>query len=210
LIPPTSPLGIGPGSKGKLPSLGGPGKGGGGLGGLGGGGLGKGLRNGLPDLAKVGDPALRGDPQIARAGQQVSAPAQPSTGQAPAAPNGLAGSPAGTPAGGSGGAPPPMMPPGAGAGGGGGRGGKPGAGAIRPVNRKRKSQEDETPGVPIGLRGKAGRSLPGGFPMVPASSRRRADEREKADTIELLDEELWKVEEAEAAETKKRIGRLAT
>ncbi|WP_328333229.1 hypothetical protein OHA70_16030 [Kribbella sp. NBC_00382] len=208
LIPPTGPLGIGPGSKGNLPSLGGGGKGGGGLGSLGGGGLGKG--RGLPDLSKIGDPALRGDQQIARAVQQVSAPTQPSTGQAPAAPTGLAGSPSGTSPAGSGGMPPPMMPPGAGAAGGGGRGGKPGAGAIRPVNRKRKSQDDETPGVPIGLRGKAGKSLPGGFPMVPAASRRRKDEREKADTIQLLDEELWKVEEAEAAETKKRTGRLAT
>jgi len=105
--------------------------------------------------------------------------------------------------------PPPMS--GAGGGGGTGRSGKPGAGAIRPVNRKRKAQDDETPGVPVALRGKAGRSLPGGFPMLPTVSRRRKDERDKPnDTIQLLDEELWLVEEAEAAETKKRVGRLAT
>jgi hypothetical protein len=207
-LPGGLPVGsIGPagGLKGKLPPLGAIGGGPGGGGGVGGGGLGKGRL----DLPKLGTD-LRTDLPIARAGEQSTAPAQPAVGRPPAAPTGIGGTQSGTTAAGSGGTPPPMMPPGAAGVGGGGRGGKPGAGAIRPVNRKRKSQDDETPGVPIGLRGKAGKSLPGGFPMVPAASRRRKDEREKADTIQLLDEELWQVEEAEAAETKKRVGRLAT
>ncbi|MFF1817248.1 hypothetical protein ACFVWG_08120 [Kribbella sp. NPDC058245] len=143
-----------------------------------------------------------------RAGQQVQATAQPATGAPPAAPS--SGSTAGTTtAGSAGGAPPPMMPPMAG-GGGGGRGGKPGGGTIRPINRKRKSQEGETPGVPAGLRGRSGRSLPGAFPMVPATTRRRKDEREKpADTLQLLDEELWTIEETPVSD-QQQPGRLAT
>ncbi|MEV6283166.1 hypothetical protein [Kribbella sp. NPDC051770] len=218
---PLQPLGAGlngsgPNGKGKLPplpTLGKPvglGGGGGGLGGgLGGGsGLG-GLRGGGGDvgLGKGG-----GDQLIPRAGEQLTPPNQAAVGRGPAAPGSASGTTsAGTPGGPAGGS--PMMPPmgGAAGAGGGGRGGRPGAGAIRPVNRKRKTREDETPGVPVGLRGKAGRELPGAFPTLPVTNRRRKDERDKPiDTIQLLDEELWKVEEAQAVETQKRVGRLAT
>jgi hypothetical protein len=224
---PLPPLGSGLGSNGsglvgnkaKLPPLPLPGKGGPAGGGLGGGGLGGsaglgGLRGGggASGLGKGG--AELGDQMIPRAGEQVAAPNQAGVGRGPAGSGSAYGTtPAGT-AGGQASGGSPMMPPmggAAGAGGGGGRGGKPGAGAIRPVNRKRKAQEDETPGVPIGLRGKAGRDFPGAFPMLPVNNRRRKDERDQPiETIQLLDEELWKVEEAEAVETQKRIGRLAT
>jgi hypothetical protein len=92
-----------------------------------------------------------------------------------------------------------MMPPGAMAPGGGGRGGKPGAGAIRPGGRARNRQTGETPGVPAGLRGKVGRARSGAFPSVPATTRRRLEKEQNAETLQLLDEELWKVEETEPA-----------
>ncbi|WP_270138743.1 hypothetical protein [Kribbella sp. CA-293567] len=185
------------------------------------GGLDSGLINSLGrggdlDLGKITGsqqttPRL-GDQLIPRVGDQTVAPNQAGVGRPPATPS----SPFGTTAAGTGpggaGAP-PMMPPmaGAGAGAGGGRGTKPGAASIRPVNRRRKGQNDETPGVPVGLRGKAGRDLPGAFPMVPSASRRRRNDRDQpVETLQLLDEELWKVEEAEAAKAKKQVGRLAT
>jgi hypothetical protein len=222
-VPPMLPIGPGangipagnrPGlPSGQLPPLGAKG-----LGSVGRGGIDPSVINGLGKggvLSKGG-----AEQMIPRVGEQTVTPNQPGVGRPPTAatssPFGTTaagGVPGGAPGGAPGGS--PMMPPmaGAGAGGGGtGRGAKPGVGSgIRPVNRKRKAQNGETPGVPVGLRGKAGRDLPGSFPMVPATSRRRKDEREKpAETLQLLDEELWKVEEAEAAEQKKRIGRLAT
>jgi hypothetical protein len=220
VLPPLPPLGgkggLGGGPGGGLG--GGPGRGlggglgGGGLGGLGGGGLGGGGLDGGRGIGEGGLGKLGGDQPIPRAGNETSAPAQPGVGRPPGSPTALGSTPGSATGGSPGGTPPPMMPPGAmGGAGGGGRGGKPGAGAIRPVNRKRRSADDETPGVPIGLRGKAGRSLPGAFPMPAATNRRRKDERERpAETLQLLDEELWKVEEAEAAEQQKRAGRLAT
>jgi hypothetical protein len=94
-----------------------------------------------------------------------------------------------------------MMPPGGmgAAGPGNNRAGKPGAGTIRPVGRKRDRQNGETPGIPAGLRGKAGKDLPGSFPAVPASTRRRQEQHPAADTLQLLDEDLWKVEQTEVA-----------
>jgi hypothetical protein len=93
---------------------------------------------------------------------------------------------------------PPMMPPGAGAGAGGGKSGR-GGGPIRPVGRKRDRRKEETPGVPVGLRGKAGKDLPGAFPAMPATNVRRQRDALSSETLQLLDEDLWKVEEAETA-----------
>ncbi|WP_350279202.1 hypothetical protein [Kribbella sp. HUAS MG21] len=169
---------------------------GGGLGGAGGGGVGK------ADLPKAGGVGgVTGDKPIARAGEQLSPQPAPSGGRAPGSPagTGLAGTPAA--GAGAGGGVPPMMPPGAGmgAGGSGGRAGKSGAaGTIRPVGRKRDRQNDETPGVPVGLRGKAGKDLPGAFPVAPVTARRRP-EKAPAETLQLLDEDLWKVEDEPAA-----------
>jgi hypothetical protein len=103
-----------------------------------------------------------------------------------------------------------MMPPGgmAPGTGGGNRAGKPGAGTVRPVGRKRDRQQGDTPGVPAGLRGKAGRELPGAFPSAPASTRRRYED-EAAETLQLLDEELWKVEESATAAPATQQRRLA-
>lgn len=186
------PMPIGLGGGGGRP----PGGGGGGIGGgIGGGGI-------KPDLPKVGTDGLTGgDKQIARAGEQLSPQSPLTSGRGPASPlgTGLASSPS-SGAGASGGVP-PMMPPGAGGMGAGG-GGKPGksgaAGTIRPAGRKRDRQSEETPGVPAGLRGKAGKDLPGAFPAVPTSTRRR-QEKAPAETLQLLDEDLWKVEEPDTA-----------
>lgn len=90
---------------------------------------------------------------------------------------------------------PPMMPPMmGGAGGAGNRAGKPGNGVIAPANRRRDRRQGDTPGVPAGLRGREGKDLPGAFPAVPVSTRRRKEKTEAANTLQLLDEDLWKVE----------------
>ncbi|MFC9687717.1 hypothetical protein ACFTSF_04205 [Kribbella sp. NPDC056951] len=182
-IPPIAPLPVRPGTGGP------------GIGRVGGGGPG-GIGGGVGGLGKGGDLKTgNGFQQIPRAGQQVSAAPVPSGGQAPAAATGLS-SGSGAGAAGGGGMP-PMMPPMGGAGGG-GRNGKTGA-PIRPVGRRRERREEDTPGVPVGLRGRAGRDLPGAFPAVPASTRRRQDTGPSAETLQLLDEELWKVDETEVA-----------
>lgn len=181
---------------------------------FGGGGLG-GLKTGGIPAAKTGTglnlPGA-GERQIPRAGEQLSQPQNLSGGRPPATGGGAGTGLAGTASPGTGaGGVPPMMPPGAmGAAGPGNRGGKPGAGTIRPVGRKRDRKHGETPGVPVGLRGKAGKDLPGAFPAVPAGTRRRQEKNQPADTLQLLDEELWKVEGAETVATPTPPRRLAT
>ena len=192
---------LGSGGKAKLPGLGGLGSGG--LGGGGGGGLpGGGLAGGKPgaSLPSAGEQA------IPRAGEQLTSPQQAATGRPPAAP-GAPGQPGTTgPASGSS-TPPPMMPPGGmGAAGAGGSAGRTGAGAIRPGGRGRSRQTGDTPGVPAGLRGKAGQA--GAFPSAPASTRRRQEKDQDAETLQLLDEELWTVEE-NASSVPKQVRRLA-
>ncbi|MGZ0149062.1 hypothetical protein ACXJJ3_18470 [Kribbella sp. WER1] len=203
---PTTPAASLPVGGLPLPGVGGGrGIGGGGLGGgLGGGiggGVGGGIGHGKSDLPKAGVVGLNGDKQIARAGEQLTPQSAPTGGRAPGSPtgSGLAGTP-GSGAGGGGGVP-PMMPPGAGAAGmgGGGRSSTSGtAGTIRPAARKRDRQSEETPGVPTGLRGKAGKDLPGAFPVAPANTRRR-QEKAPVETLQLLDEDLWKVEDTDTA-----------
>jgi hypothetical protein len=180
-----TPVGQGLGGKSKLP----------GVGGLGGGGRrGGDLAGGRPGVGITS----AGEQAIARAGEQTAAPQQAVSGRPPAPP-GASGVPAtAAPASGAG-APPPMMPPGAMSPGGGGRGGKPGTGAIRPGGRARNRQTGETPGVPAGLRGKAGKTPSGAFPSVLATTRRSQEREQNAETLQLLDEELWKVEETEPA-----------
>jgi len=51
--------------------------------------------------------------------------------------------------------------------------------------------------VPAGLRGKAGNDAAGAFPSPSAAVRRRTEKNKVTDTLELLDEELWKVDETE-------------
>lgn len=191
LGPPAQPKG-----GGRIGGGGGFGGGGGG-GGFGGGGVGGGGGIKTPEKSGLNLPGA-GERQIPRAGEQVTQPQPLSGGRPPATTGGATvggSSPAGTGAGGV----PPMMPPGgmAPGTGGGNRAGKPGAGTVRPVGRKRDRQQGDTPGIPAGLRGKAGRELPGAFPTAPASTRRRHED--EAETLQLLDEELWKVEETTVA-----------
>ncbi|ADB29877.1 hypothetical protein Kfla_0758 [Kribbella flavida DSM 17836] len=180
--------------------LGGGGLSGGGLsgGGLSGGGLkGSDLTGGRPG----GDPSV-GDRPIPRASEPLTAPQQQATGRAPAAPTGIGtGAPAApVTAGGA----PPMMPPGAAAAApGGGRGGKAATGAVRPLARGRNRQAGETPGIPAGLRGRSSEQA------FTAPTRRRPERDPQAETLQLLDEELWQVEEPEAA-APKRARRLVT
>lgn len=204
-IPPLTP--IGPGmtiGKGKVPGPGGL------VGGLGGGGLGRGGLAGSKgiNLPSTNLPSI-GDQAIPRAGEQLTTPQQATTGRAPVAPGSTGLPTTATPAGAGGGAPPPMMPPGGMGAGGNGRGGKPGTTPVRPNGRGRNRQTGETPGVPVGLRGKAGKGTAGAFPSVPANTRRRQDKDQPAETLQLLDEELWKVEEAETA-APTQVRRLAT
>ncbi|WP_181774791.1 hypothetical protein [Amycolatopsis pittospori] len=96
-----------------------------------------------------------------------------------------AGSSSGTSAAGAGGMPPPMMPPNG--------GGKNSAGGIKPGDadhagsgRQRGPKSGATPGVAL-----LGRSKGGG--TRPATAQRRWDAEN--DTVHLLDEELWHVNE---------------
>ena len=171
--------------------------GGAGAGKVPGGGIGGG---GLPGVPGGGGSQKGGvDSQLPRAVPETGATQGPlSGGRAPAAPSGLA-SGAGAAAGQGGGGMPPMMPPMAGAAGAGSnKAGRPGNGMIAPGNRRRDRQQGDTPGVPVGLRGRAGKDLPGAFPAVPVNTRRRKEKTEAANTLQLLDEDLWKVEATDA------------
>ena len=103
---------------------------------------------------------------------------------------------AGGAAGGGGGVP-PMMPPMGGMGGAaagmGGRGGGPGGpgGLSRP--RERRRDNGPTPGLPGLLTGKAGAADAGAF------RRRRSQESDIPSTVQLIDEDLWQVEDKPAA-----------
>jgi hypothetical protein len=169
---------------GKIPG-GGVGGGGGGLPGVGsaGGGHQKGVGSKLPGAVA----------------ETATSPGPLSGGRAPAAASGLA-SGTGAATGASGGGMPPMMPPmtGGAAGAGSNKAGKPGNGVISRANRRRDRQQGDTPGVPAGLRGREGKDLPGAFPAVPVNTRRRKEKTEAANTLQLLDEDLWKVDATEA------------
>ncbi|WP_233157872.1 hypothetical protein, partial [Actinokineospora bangkokensis] len=87
-------------------------------------------------------------------------------------------------------------------GGGGGGGGGPvqpgyrsgsGAGPLRAGRRDRR--DEPPPGLPAVLAGKGGRVDP--FSLVPTRSRRRPED-EAPVTVELVDEDLWKVEDETA------------
>ncbi|TCC31985.1 hypothetical protein [Kribbella speibonae] len=160
----------------------------------GGGGVGGG---GLPGVPGGGGVGQKGgvDSQLPRAVPETGSSQGPlSGGRAPGAPSGLAGG-TGAAGAGAGGGMPPMMPPmGGAAGAGSSKAGRPGNGVIAPGNRRRDRQQGDTPGVPVGLRGRAGKDLPGAFPAVPVNTRRRKEKTEAANTLQLLDEDLWKVE----------------
>lgn len=171
--------------------------GGGGLGGSGGGGLGG---AGLGDARSAIRPATPGGelnqsiPQVAKT---LGGPT-PSTGQAPVLPGGPGNSLAGTSAGQAGTTmPPPMMPPGGLAGAAGGGRAKAGTGAVRPGSPVRQRPTGPTPGIPAGLRGRTKKDEQAGFPMVPpvSNSKKQRRQTEEIETLQLLDEELWEIEQ---------------
>lgn len=137
----------------------------------------------------------------------TAGPSVPTTAAAPTLPGGAA--PAGGVPGGPGGGMPPMMPPmGAGMGGaaaglGGSGGGPGGPGAVsRPRSRKR--DDGPTPGLPAMLSGKAG-----GKNTFAFSSRSRSVESDVPTTVQLIDEDLWQVDEnARAAEQPAPVRRV--
>ncbi|MGW6197212.1 hypothetical protein ACWF0M_13800 [Kribbella sp. NPDC055110] len=170
---------------------------GGGVGKVPGGGVGGG---GLPGAGGVGGGHQKGVGSRPGAVAETASSQGPlSGGRAPAAPAGLAGG-TGAASGQGGGGMPPMMPPMAGAAGAGSnRAGKPGNGVLAGrANRRRDRQQGDTPGVPAGLRGREGKDLPGAFPAVPVNTRRRKEKTEAANTLQFLDEDLWKVEATDA------------
>ncbi|MGW6282666.1 hypothetical protein [Kribbella sp. NPDC055071] len=197
------PLGLG---NGKFPGLGG----GGGGGGIGGGipnarGIGEGIGGGGK---AVGKPIPKSDQNIAQAARNLTAGPESTTGQAPS----LAGGPAtggGQTSTGGGGGMPPMMPPGtAGAGGGGtgpSTGGRPGTGAARPGGPGRVRADAPTPGVPAGLRGRSATADSGRTSV----STDRQRQREGAETLQMLDEELWTVDDPAAAAKRSETRRPA-
>jgi hypothetical protein len=112
------------------------------------------------------------------------------TGAAPTSPRLAATSPTtGTGAG----AMPPMMPPMAGAGmHPGGSGGVPGSGAApRQGNSRTRRKDGGTPGLPSMLSGKAGKADPGTF----AVRGRRPSKSDVPATAQLVDEDLWRVDQ---------------
>lgn len=91
------------------------------------------------------------------------------------------------------GAMPPMMPPMAGAGmHPGGSGGVPGPGAApRQGNSRTRRKDGGTPGLPSMLSGKAGKADPGTF----AVRGRRTPKPDVPATAQLVDEDLWRVDQ---------------
>ncbi|GAB2678114.1 hypothetical protein [Kribbella swartbergensis] len=185
--------------------------GGGGVGGGGGGGgggkigafgVGKHGIGGVLD-SSTGRPENDTSNAPAQAARQLNRGPLPSVPPAPTPPS--AGAPAATssPVGGSS-MPPPMMPPmlgGAGE-------GKPKPGTASPVLQGKGGPKNRMPGVPPKLRGRSGKTDTANGFAVPASARRsRAVEAEKLDTVQLLDEEVWAVEQpaAPTAPTGNRI-----
>jgi hypothetical protein len=92
---------------------------------------------------------------------------------------------------------PPMMPP-MGMGGGAGSGGGPGSGAAsRPGSNKNRRKEVVTPGLPVMLSGKAGMADMNAF---AGRGRKQVVESDVPTTVQLIDEDLWQVEQKQVDE----------
>jgi hypothetical protein len=93
----------------------------------------------------------------------------------------------------------PMMPPmGMGGGAGMGSGGAPGSGAAtRASNNKNRRKDVVTPGLPVMLSGKAGQADLNAF---AGRGRKQVEESDVPTTVQLIDEDLWQVEQKPAAE----------
>ncbi|TCC58278.1 hypothetical protein E0H73_28610 [Kribbella pittospori] len=146
------------------------------------------------DVAKgIQDTTANGPAQAAR---QMNSRPLPTVQPAPAPPAAATAATAGPAATGASSTPPPMMPPMMGTGG----GGTPKPGTAAPVMPGKSKPATGLPGVPPKLRGRSGKNDQAfGVPSVPR--RRKAMEAEKADTVQLLDEELWTVEQPAAPST---------
>lgn len=131
---------------------------------------------------------------IPAAAAPISGPVVPTAGAAPTTTPAAATPPtSGTAVGG--GAIPPMVPPMGAAGAGmGGRTGGAGSGAVtRPGQARRR--DGRTPGLPAVLSGKAGKANPDAFTV---RRREAAAESDIPTTVQLIDEDLWRVEQAPA------------
>ncbi|GAB3460369.1 hypothetical protein [Actinophytocola sediminis] len=192
--------GPGVGSGGvKLPgvSLGGVGGGAGiGAGGVGSGGGGSGV--GGVGVSAGGFGAGAGSPTIPAASTPVQAPATAAPAvAAPTTPPGLSSTTGGTAMGGGGGMPPMMPPMGMGAG---GAGGGPGAGTGSRASgngRNNRRKDVVTPGLPVMLSGKAGWADVNAF---AGRGRRQTEESDVPTTVQLIDEDLWQVDQKPAAD----------
>jgi hypothetical protein len=194
------PIGGGPGGGGP----GGPGIGGGGGGISGAGPIGAGGAR-IPGVSLGGGGGIGGGPggaTIPAAAVPFQAP--PTAGPAGAAPTTpptlAAASGASAAAGGGAGGMPPMMPPMGMGGMGGGSGGGPGSGAAsRPSgsNNKNRRKEVVTPGLPMMLSGKAGQADMNAF---AGRGRKQVAESDVPTTVQLIDEDLWQVEQKPAAD----------
>jgi hypothetical protein len=177
--------------------------GGGGIGGTagGGGGLGGAGLGDAKSAIKPATPAGTLNQSIPQVAKSVTG-ATPSTGQAPVLPGGPGNSLAGTSTGQAGTTmPPPMMPPGGLAGAAGGSRAKAGTGAVRPGSPVRQRPTGPTPGIPAGLRGRTKKDEQAGFPTVPplSNSKKQRRQTEEVETLQLLDEELWEIEQQSPA-----------
>lgn len=166
---------------GGLGKVGGPGRGGG-IGGIGG------IGGGTGHLGTLQD-ASGNNQQIAQAARNLSAQTVGQTGAAPQLTGGSGGGGPSATGSGVGGIPPmmpPMMP-----GGGGEQSGRPRPGTAPPATPGRMRPAGANAGVPAGLLGRARGN-------DPASRAKRGwVRREAPENEELLDEELWQVEEPE-------------
>lgn len=156
---------------------------GGGIGGGGGGGIGGGGGGGGPKNIPV-------------AASPLKAAATPAIGVAPSLSGSSVGGTASTGTAGAGGyGGMPMMPM-SGMGGGGGGGPKPGTGPRSVTGRGRKPSSN-VPGLPPTLQGKAGSVDRNAFPAPSKPTLR--ERNEDTGKLELLDEEMWQVDETPAA-----------
>lgn len=116
------------------------------------------------------------------------------SGQKPPASPGQATPSHGVPRGGLGAVPPmsPMM----GGLGAGGAGARPGPGTAQPTASGRGAKPTSTPGLPASLRGRADRTDRAAF--APLSRPARREEPVADDAVQLLDEEMWQVDQAPA------------
>jgi hypothetical protein len=187
------PIGGGTGgsSGAKVPglSLGGPFGGGGGP--SGGGGAGGGIGGGIGGAGGGGTIPAAATPF------EATSTAAPGSAAPTAPPPAAAAASAASGPGGSGGA--PMMPPMGGMGGmgGGPGGGGPGSGAASRPTSKNRRKEVVTPGLPVMLSGKAGMADMNAF---AGRGRKQVVESDVPTTVQLIDEDLWQVEQKPAAE----------